>query len=197
MACPENPLQPDPHLRPACRQPRQPAGTRRGEGRPIVAADRPRQPVLAEQPVHLRLHRRRDRGDDLQSQQITAEGVRHRQRIAARPIAGPEPALEIDAPRIVGRRHRRERAIYRQGPTPAAAPLAQPLAPQDVRNRARRRPGRRRIVLLQHRQQLLRTPVRLPLARLDEPHTSSAAVARPWRCGARERSSSPFAPSAP
>jgi hypothetical protein len=27
--------------------------------------------------------------------------------------------------------------------------------------------------------------------------TSSAAVARPWRCGARERSSSPFAPSAP
>src|SRR3990167_1676305 len=165
-----NPLQPDPHLRPARRKPRQPAGAGRGEGRAVVGAYPRRQTVFAEQPIDHRLDRRANRGDDLHAEQIAAEGVAYRQRIAPASIAGPEPALEVNAPGVVGRGNRDERLIHRQRPPPTPPRLAQTLAPQNIGNGARRRPRHCRIFLAQHRQQLLRTPIRLALARLDQPN---------------------------
>lgn len=51
-------------------------------------------------PVDLRAGRRTGH---LTAQYITAKCVTDRQRIATLPITGPKPALEIDAPYLVGR----------------------------------------------------------------------------------------------
>src|SRR3990167_7345865 len=121
-------------------------------------------------PIDPRLDRRANRGDDLHAEQIAAEGVAYRQRIAPASIAGPEPALEVNAPGVVGRCNRDERLIHRQRPPPTPTRLPPTLAPQNIGNGARRRPCHCRILLAQHRQQLLRTPIRLALARLDQPN---------------------------
>src|SRR3546814_15762675 len=92
--------------------------------------------MLAKQPVHDRLHRLGDRRDDLQAQQIAAERIAHRQRIAARPVAAPEPALEVDAPGVVGATDRGKRLVARQGPPPPPTRPAHTLAAQALRDRA-------------------------------------------------------------
>src|SRR5262249_57515194 len=101
------------------------AGGGVGKGGSIVAAQRHRQPELAE----CRLEARADMlviggGHRAADQGIAAEGVAYRQRIAARPVRGAEPTLEVDAPDVVGRLHGRKRLLIgwrrRRSPTKLA-----------------------------------------------------------------------------
>jgi hypothetical protein len=149
------PLEPDAHLGPSGRQPGQAARADRGEGRTVVAADRGGQAMFLEQLIHLGLHRLGDRFDRLNRQEVAAEGVGHRQRIAPAPVAGAKPALEVDAPGVVGRRHGAERLLHRQRPTSPSTRLAQAFAAQDLRTGAGARPSDLRGLLRKLGQQLL------------------------------------------
>src|SRR5579871_902427 len=163
------PLEPDAHPGPSRRQPGQAARAGRGEGCAVVAADCGRQPVFCEQLIHLGLHRLADRLDRLDGQQVATEGVGHRERAATLPIAGAEPALEVDAPGIVGCRHGEKRLLHRQRPAALSTRLAQTLAAQDLRACAEAWPGKPRFLSRELAQQLLGTPMRPPPARLDQP----------------------------
>ena len=66
----------------------------------------------------------------LAAQKVAAVRIRQGQRLAARPVAGPEPALEVDAPHVVGRATRRKR----HGPRRRAAAQAA-LSPSGPRGR--------------------------------------------------------------
>ena len=70
----------------------------------------------------------------LAAQKIAAVRVRQGQRLAARPVAGPEPALEVDAPHVVGRRAGRKRRAAR-----AARGGANAASPSDPRGRTKPR----------------------------------------------------------
>src|SRR5580704_13535498 len=75
----------------------------------------------------------------LAAQQAAAPRIAQRQGIAARPIAGPEPALEVDRPYRIrfaccGERLRMGRALRPTAAFVRQAPLGQPIA-----DRARRR----------------------------------------------------------
>ena len=93
------------------RELRQAAGATRGKRRSIVRAQSKRQAELAERCIQHRpdvirigaCHR-------LAAQQIAAVGIAQRQRLATPAVAGHEPAFEVDAPRVVGRRALRQTA---------------------------------------------------------------------------------------
>jgi hypothetical protein len=140
-------------------QPRQAPAAR--EGRAIVGADDAGQAILAE-------GRREDGLDelflrgahDLAAQQEPTVDIADRQRIAAPPVPGPEPALEVRRPHVIGasRRSALRRGMRARPPGPARDGQARPL--QQGANRARRRPGSRG-VLLQPGEQLAGPPVRV------------------------------------
>src|SRR6185503_2149338 len=144
------------------RQRRQPARTRRSERWTVVGAYRLGQPELAKcrvehRPHVLAIHALHSH----HANDIAARLVLHRQGIAARPIAGPEPALEVDAPRVVGLPAVRQRPRARRNIPPTLAPLRQPRVNQQFPHRARRRPRNLRMIQLQPPLQLLRPPRRL------------------------------------
>src|SRR6266404_1850607 len=115
-----NPLQPDAELDPVRRQPRQPAsavGER--ERAAVVGADGVRQAEFAESLVDRGQHRLDRLRHDAAFDQESAEAVAQRQRIAALAVGRTEPALEVDAPKIVGRAYRQEWLPHRMpGPPP-------------------------------------------------------------------------------
>src|SRR5262249_17781940 len=168
----------DAELEPPHRQPRQPAGPAVRKGRTIVAAQRTRQPELAE----CRLEARAGMlviagGQRAADQGIAAEGVAYRQRIAARPVRGAEPTLEVDAPDVVGRLHGRKRLLIGWTASASAA-LAHQIGPlQPVADRTRRRDHPIRVLLLQLHTQLLRSLPREALLQLHPPQGPSPPVA--------------------
>ena len=127
-------------LDPPLRKLRQPARAGRGERRPVVRADRKRQPELAERRVEHRSHvlsvRPRHR---LAAQKITAHRVADRQRIATLLVSGLKPALEVGAPHRVGPVRRQEGRRRRRTPPPRPTRLRKPLLAQPVADRAQRR----------------------------------------------------------
>src|SRR5882672_8213192 len=154
-----DPLRPDSKLDPPQRQCRQPARRRRGKGRSVVRADRPRQAELAERLIEDRPHMRIIcTGHLLAAQQIAAHRIAQCQRIAARPIAGAEPALEVHRPHRVGLVGRRKRLAVGRTAWPPT-PLDRQVAPgQPVADRARRRQLDIRTQLTELVAQLLGTP---------------------------------------
>src|SRR6516165_175868 len=159
-----NPLQANAQLGPLHRQPGQAArAAARGKRTAIVAADRPRQTQLAKGLLDHRLHCLDRLRHNATLDQKTAVGIGDRQRIAALPVGRAEPTLEVDAPQVVGLMHRQKRLAQRHRSPASAAWLAQPLAPQQIANRRRRWPQLFGLTALQHRAQLLGTPIR-PLA---------------------------------
>src|SRR6202043_2951303 len=79
-------------------------------------------------------------------QKIAAEIVRHRQWLAPNTVAGPEPALEISRPAVVGM----QRLEQNRAPPCRAWPMLsrrhQAFAHQQISHRARRRPHLIRVV---------------------------------------------------
>ena len=99
-----DPLRRNPGLDHENRKARQPADAGRGEWRAVVGAKPERQAEFAEGGVE---HRPDMLGvalrQRLTAQQIAAHRVGERQRFATGAVAGQKPALEVDAPHIVGR----------------------------------------------------------------------------------------------
>src|ERR1700687_3264972 len=98
--------------------------------------------------------------DPTAAQQVTAEGVGHGQRITGRAIPGAEPALEVDAPDLIGRYDRRHAGRRRGGPPPPVAPLAKAFPLQQITDGALRRPVLFRRPCQQLGAQFLRSPAR-------------------------------------
>src|SRR5947209_10887816 len=123
------------------RQPRQSAGATRGKRRAVVGSHVMRKPELAE----CRIQHRPDMigvgaRQRLTAQQIAAMRIRDRQRLAALAVPGHKPALEVDAPHLVGgRAFRKRRARGRTAPAQLAL-HRQPFAIEQRADRARRRP---------------------------------------------------------
>ena len=153
----------------AHRQRTEPARSRRGKRRSVVGADHLGQPVLPE--------RRSQHGPDMirihtvnrnHANEIAARLILQRQRIAAPPVAGAEPALEVHAPGVVGTARRSQRCRARSRMPAPLAQHRQALAPQQVPNRARRRPHLVRTGLLQPSLQLLGAPRRMTMPQLHD-----------------------------
>src|SRR5271167_2577981 len=182
-------LQTNAQLDPVHRKPGQTARAgARGKRGAVVAADRARQTQLVEGLVDHRLHRLDRLRNNTAFDQKAAVGVGDRQRIAALPVGSAEPALEVDAPKVIWLVHRQKRLGQRHRSPAPTARLAQPLAPQQIANRRGRRPKPFRIAPLQYRAQLLGAPER-PLApqRHDRRgdllgHRHAMPVRRPRAC---------------
>ena len=97
----------------------------------------------------------------LAAQKVAAVRIRQGQGLAPRPVAGPEPALEIDAPHVVGRSARGKRRRARRHAPAQPALHRQTLAIEQGPDRARRRPANARIATLQPGPHLHRTPTRM------------------------------------
>ena len=158
-----------------------PAPTEANSGplRPILGADRKRQPELAKRRLE---HWPRMAGvgpvERLAAQQIAAHRVADRQRVAALAVAGSKPALEVGAPDRIGRAGGLKRRNERRTAAPARpgqALLAQPLADGARRRRtnlgqaldqlaAQLLGAKRRIALAQRQRRLdSRLVARLPM----------------------------------
>src|SRR6516225_10198722 len=171
-----NPLQTNAQLDPLHRQPGEPArAAARGKRDAVVAADRARQTELAEGLLDHWLHRLDCLRHDAALDQKATVGIGDRQWIAALPVGGAEPPLEIDAPQVVGLVYRQKRLGQRHRAPAPAARLAQPrtqllgtpkrpLAPQCHDRRGH---------LLGHRHAM---PVRCPRTRL-QPATTLFPIA--------------------
>lgn len=169
----------DAQLQPPHRQHRQAAAAVRAERLAVVGPDGRRQPVFCENPLQNRTHARRRRLDDIDGDQVAAQGVGDGQRIAAAAIAGAVPALDINGPFAARRHHPGNHVGYRDRPPGATAALDQPCAFQDVADRRQRRPGHPKHLVLQPAPDLLRPKVR-ELA----PHRDNrAAMASSVTCG--------------
>ena len=117
---------------------RQPACAARGKRRAIVGAQVKRQAELAERRIQ---HRPDMFGvgarQRLAAQQIAAVGVGERQRLAAAAVAGQEPALEVDAPDVVGCPAMRKWCARGWTAPPQLALDRQPFAIKQGADRAR------------------------------------------------------------
>src|SRR6266567_5874458 len=135
-----DPLWDNPCLDQTHRQLRKPTSGSAGKRGTVVAAHRLGQSELPESGIEYRpnedpgrtLHR-------LTAQQISAVPIAQGQRIAALAIGRAEPALEVHAPYIVGRKTTMERSAWRNT-TPTFAPDRQPTLVEQLSHRACRRP---------------------------------------------------------
>jgi len=108
----------------------------------------------------------------LEAQKIAAARIADRHRVAALPVAGRKPALEVGAPDVVGPADRLERRRKRRTPPARPPRLRQPFLAQPVADRAPGRRRRLRKTLAKLPAQLLGTPGGMTLAerqrRLDQ-----------------------------
>ena len=105
----------------------------------------------------------------LATQQIAAVGIAQGQGFAMGAVAGQKPALKVDTPHRIGIATRRERGTRRWRAPAQPAPDGQPLAVEQLANRARRRPCHLGLVALEPGAHLDRTP-----AAMRPPHRQTA-----------------------
>jgi len=148
------------------RKPRQPSDAGGGERRTVVGAKPPRQAEFAERRVE---HRPDVLGvalrQRLTAQEIAAVSVGERQRLATGAVAGHEPALEVDAPHVVGRPAMSKGRARRRAPAAQFALHCQAFAIEQEADRARRRPVERGRLPLEKGAHLQRPPGRMRPAR--------------------------------
>ena len=187
----------DPGLDQLDRQARQPGRRQAGERRAVVAAQHPRQAVLAERVRQHRPDMRRvGPADRLAADQEAAVPVAHRERLDMDAVAGQEPALEVGAPHVVRRpAGRQRRALRRHPPAPRARPR-QPGTVERRPDRARRRPFRLRLMVLEPRLDLARPPARETMAHRHHRLDHLRGQIPGFVSGARDRSTRPAEPSA-
>src|SRR5947209_1704442 len=101
-------------------------------------------------------------GQRLAAQQIAAVRIRDRQRLTALAVAGQKPALEVDAPHLVGRFAMRKGSARGRTATAQPALHGQPFAIEQRSDRARDRPSRGGRPMLQPGTNLQRPPARVP-----------------------------------
>lgn len=141
----------------------------RGEGHPVVRADAPGQAVLGKGASEHRLALTGLRtGQPLTAQQHPAVPIRDGERIAVLTIAELELAFEVRGPNRVGRIHR---GLGSPGMSRTAHPARRDHESGAVEMQgegAARGPGRRRLLLAQHAEQLARSPSGVMMPRLEQ-----------------------------
>ena len=155
----------DPQLDPPHGQGRQSPQSHAGKGRAVVGADGPGKAVLPEGPLQNRVHLRPPRlAQPVARQEIPGGGVLHGKGIDSQPIPRAKPALEVDAPQVVGLLPLDKGLAPRRRPAASLAPAHQPGPVQQVPSRAGSWPGDPRLTSLQPGYQFLGAPgrVRLP-----------------------------------
>src|SRR5262249_36881863 len=105
--------------------------------------------------------------DCLAAQQIAAVRIAQRQRLATRAIAGEEPALEVDAPDVIGLLASRKRRARRRAAAPQPPGDWQALAVGQSPERARCGPGNLRRFAFKPSTYFHRAPGRMCLAHVD------------------------------
>ena len=148
---------------------RQAVDAGRGEGHAVVGANRAGQAVLAEQPVEDGADAVALGGEQaVTRQEIAGVLVGDRQRVAIDAVAGPEVALEVRGPEIVGLRGgRRDDAGMLVVPPPAPL-LDQAASRQEIAGGADGGPVHGRVPRPQPGQELGGPPARmLPARRAD------------------------------
>lgn len=144
----------------------EPAQAARGEGRAIVDSDDLGATVLAEQTfkdaqraLELLV------GPGVAADQVVAETVAHRERIAAHAVGGAEPSLEVDRPDVIGVRWLGQRGRRRRVESGGASlTLTEPMSPEDGGDRAPRRWHLDPIRAAQHLSEFLWSPTRMTAA---------------------------------
>ena len=97
----------------------------------------------------------------LAAQQITAVGIAKRQRFATAAVASQEPALEVDAPDVVGSPTMRKRCARGRAAPPQLPPDCQPFAIEQSADCAYCRPILGRMAPFQIGADLQRPPARM------------------------------------
>ena len=191
-----DPLVPDAELDPPGRQRRQPGRPGRGEGRAVVGADHVGQAIFPKSPLEQRLgFVMRRAGGGRYADQIAAEPVRHRQGFDARAVAEPNPTLVVDAPDMVGVLRHGQFAKPRRTAAPHPSAANQARALEYLAGRRRRRPVGLGLPLRKLVDDLARTPGWAFAPHADDRLRQMLGRRTAVRRGARERSTSPAAPS--
>jgi len=93
----------DSQLDPPHSQGRQPTQAYAGKRRTVVGADGPREAILPEGSFQNRAHLRTSGlAQPMARQEIPGGGILHGKGVDPHSIPGAEPALEVDAPQVVG-----------------------------------------------------------------------------------------------
>ncbi len=164
-----DPLWHYPQLDPPCGQWCEASQPQTSEGRPVVGADDVGQAVLSESPIQYALNLWT--GGALQTvahQQVPRHGVLGRQGINAHSIVGPEPALEVDGPDVVGALGVGKGFAPACSPTSSLVPPYQTSTVQYAAGRGGGRPGHVGIDLTQPSDYLLRAPCGTGALLLDD-----------------------------
>src|SRR3954468_6950389 len=106
--------------------------------------------------------------DDADLDEKAARRVAEGQRIAADPVAAPEPAFEVDRPFLVGRARRRHHLALRNRSATSTARLDQAFPLEDVADRRGRRPVDLRPLVPEPCFDLLRAEMRKPAPRRND-----------------------------
>ena len=141
----------------------------RGERHAVVAADVLRQPILLEQPREDGLGAL-DGGarQAVAAQEVAAEAVSHRERIAVAAVAHPKLSLEVRTPHLIGCHNQRGGFAGMSDHSPWCAASDEPTALEEGSgDRAAGQPPRG-VAAAQIGQQLLRSPRRMPMAQSDQ-----------------------------
>ena len=126
----------------------------------VVGANRPGQPILAEEAIEDGPHARALRREQaVAREQVAGVLVGDREWVAVDPIAGAELAFEVGRPQVVGGAgDRRDDARVMHGAAPPSL-LHEAVSRQEVAGGADRRPRDRRVPGLEPLQEFLRSPV--------------------------------------
>jgi len=155
----------NPQLDPPHREVRQSSSTYGGKGGTIVGADSQRQAVLPENTLKHGMHMGIIRlGEDLAAKKHASTGIADGQGIAACPVTGANPTLEIGAPDVVGSVSTQEWLKPRTIAPAALAPGHQPMQAQNPTPSANCRPRHGYLRgFVRARRQLGRSPGRMSL----------------------------------
>ena len=156
-----DPFMLDAQLDPPGRQCRQPGDAGRRERRAVVGADHLGQAIVPKSTLEQRFgFIMACAASGRQADQIAAEPIRHRQRLGARAVAKPHPALVIHPPHVIGVLRYRKLAQARRTATPKPPAANQPSPLQDLARRRGRRPFHVRLASCKLRNDLARPPAR-------------------------------------
>src|SRR6185295_5684412 len=158
----------NPKLRPPRRQPGQPGGPGRAERRPVIAADRPWQSILAKYCGKGRQRPFDGWRHDPDLEQKPAVAVGHRQGIDPALIQGAEMAFEVCTPFVIGSLRLGARPRQGNWPAPPLNRSDQAAALEDVADRRGRWPSHLRLLSPELCQQFARPHVLKTLAYPDD-----------------------------
>src|SRR5713101_938873 len=156
-----DPLRLNAELDPPYRKLRKAAHAATRKRRPVVTADRPRQPIFTECRFEQRSRTSRiNTPHRLAAKQIAAVRITDRQRITASAVAGAEPTLVVHAPAVVATRTSCKRRIVGRNLPASSARYNQTMPAKNVTHRACNRPMGLWFNHLQSCTQLARAPAR-------------------------------------